>query len=800
MLPLDARRPCIHRHQKDRFWRLGSATPDLTSMLFFRLILLSCTLLSTLPWPLRAQQLPPDMDVRPERLRQAQKDRAEFINRSPWMDRSKSPDQRARAVLEEMTPSEKTRLLNGNFATLHDPTRERSDEKVISAGYVSGLKRLGIPSLIETDGDVGVTNPGITVDKSRQATVLPSVLATAATWQPELARQSGLISAKEARHFGFNVLLAGNAGLLREPRAGRAYESPGEDPLLSARIAAAKINGIQSQHVLATIKHFAVNAQETGRQKLSATLDRQALAESDLLAFEYALESSQPGAAMCSYNRLNGEYACQNDYLLNQVLKQRWHFPGFVMSDWGAVYSTVQSANAGLDQESAAEDFDGVDYFGALLEKAVQTGAVSQARLDDMVLRILRSYFAVGLVDDHPRPLDDESIDFEAHAEVTRKIAENGIVLLRNEGGQLPLDSQTDGKIAVIGGHADRGVTAGGGSSTVNPIGGDAVPEDAPPKGVNAQRFYPPSSPLRAIRQLAPKAQVEYADGWDMERAVKLARSSQVALVFVSQWTSETFDMPTLSLKRNQDALIEAVAKANPNTVVILETGGPVAMPWRDRVKGILAAWYPGQRGGQAIADILFGVKNPAGRLPVTFPQNERQLPRPEIPGLKIGNSAFFDVDYNIEGADVGYRWFARQGIKPLYPFGYGLSYSTFTQGGLKLAPQGQGIRATFEVSNSGKREGRTVPQLYVNAPDGSPLRLGGWASLSLKPGQSRQVSIDIDPRQLARFDSARNQWHLAKGSYRVSLASSAQDLGQQQRIDMPESWLGTPGDGAPSP
>ncbi|WP_457809004.1 beta-glucosidase [Kushneria sp. EE4] len=762
--------------------------------LFLPLITLSAAFVSA---HTLATQMPPVPDQRPGRLAQAEQSLSDQLAQAPWMDQRLSADERARAALNEMTTTEKMSLLAGDFAAPMDPSKQVRGA-IGSAGFVPGVSRLGIPAQQQTDADLGVTNPGW-IDPDRQATALPSVLAAAATWQPELSRQGGEMIAREARHYGFNVLLGGTAGLVRDPRAGRNYEMPGEDPLLSGLTAAARINGIESQHVMSTIKHFAMNAQETGRHKLSADIDEQALQESDLLSFRYALEHSHPGAAMCAYNRVNGDYACENDYLLNQVLKDEWGYPGFVMSDWGAVYSAAPSANAGLDQQSAAEDFDGVVYFGAPLEKAVERGEVSHERIDDMAYRILRSTFAAGIVDHPPA---GEPIDTEAHAEVAQRLAENAMVLLKNDDAVLPLDGARDKRISVTGAHADRAVIAGGGSAAVVPMDGDALPDLNPPAGVNTQRLYPKSSPLGAIGLHTPESNVTFSAGDDIDEAVAQARDSDVAVVFAQQWTSETMDMQSLALEGEQNALIEAVAKANPRTVVVLETGGPVAMPWRDDVAAIMEAWYPGQRGGEAIANVLFGQHNPSGRLPVTFPKNDEQLPRAQVPGLSIGNSAFFDVDYNREGADVGYRWFERENETPLYAFGHGLSYTTFERHDLRLERSGQKVTAHFTLTNTGDRKGRTTPQLYVNAPDGSPARLGGWESIELSPGQSQEVSIAIDPRQFARYDSGERQWRLEGGDYRVSLADSATDIDETQRVALPAGVVAMaklPRDSAPS-
>ncbi|WP_121170365.1 beta-glucosidase family protein [Kushneria sinocarnis] len=695
---------------------------------------------------------------------------------APWLDPELSPDRRAELVMARMTPAEKQLLLYGTFAGPEGqsphPAPPRPQQAVGSAGYVPGVPRLGIPAQQQTDAGLGVTNPGM-IDPDRRATALPSVLASGATWQPALSRQGGAMIAREARHYGFNVLLAGNAGIIREPRAGRNFEMPSEDPLLSGLMAGARINGIQSEHVMSTLKHYALNAQETGRFRLDARIGRQALRESDLLAFRTALEVSDPGAAMCAYNSVNGEHACASDYLLHRVLKDDWQFPGFVMSDWGAVHSAASAANAGLDQQSAGQGFDGTLYFKQPLWQALDRGKVPHARINDMAFRILRSYFATGLVDD-PVRRQDEPIKPEADSRVAQKIEQNAIVLLKNADHVLPLDPDSRQHIAVIGGRADRGVLAGGGSSAVIPWGGDAAPGLVPPRGVYTQRILDPSPPLEAMRRQAPKAGISFTPGDRIDQAVAAARHSDVAVVFAGQWTAETLDMKDLLLPGRQNELIRAVARANPRTVVVLETGGPVKMPWRDRVAGILEAWYPGQRGGEAIGQVLFGAINPAGRLPVTFPRDSRQLPHPQLPGRHVGNDQAFRVDYHRAGAAVGYRWFARENRTPLYPFGHGLSYTRFAFEDLALSRHDRGVQASFRVTNTGKRTGRTVPQLYVHAPDGSPLRLGGWRSVELEPGESRRVSIDIPPRQLARFHPGDRHWHIPAGHYRVALARSA--------------------------
>jgi beta-glucosidase len=457
----------------------------------------------------------------------------------------------------------------------------------------------------------------------RERTSLPSGLMTASSWDPKVAYAGGAMIGSEARDSGFNVMLAGGVNLMRDPRNGRNFEYAGEDPLLAGVMVGNAIKGIESNHVISTLKHFAINDQETGRNELDARIDKAALRMSDLLAMELAFEQSDAGSVMCAYNRINGPYACENSYLLNDVLKRDWGFKGFVMSDWGATHSTVAAANNGLDQQSGHE-FDKSPYFGGALMEAVKTGAVPQARLDDMVTRIVRTMFAKGLVDN---PLKaNASIDFAKNGAVSCATAEEGMVLLKNEGRALPLakDVRT---IAVIGGHADAGVLSGGGSSQVYPVGGLAV------KGLKPETWpgpvvYHPSSPLRAIQAQAPNAKVVFDDGTDPARAARVAAQADVAVVFATQWIGEANDAASLALPDGQDGLISSVAGANKRTVVVLENGGPVAMPWLAQVPAVLEAWYPGTSGGEAIANVLFGAVNPSGHLPATFPASEQQLPR----------------------------------------------------------------------------------------------------------------------------------------------------------------------------
>jgi len=691
-----------------------------------------------------------------------------------------SADERARMVEEQMTDDERFSLLVSvmgvnDVVTVRD---ERIPEGVpMSAGYVPGVPRLGIPPLLMSDASLGVTNPGYR--KGDTATALPAGIALGASFNPVLARLSGGMVGREARSRGFNVQLAGGINLARDPRNGRNFEYLSEDPLLSAVLAAESINGIQAEGVISTIKHYSLNCNETNRHWLDAVIDPAAHRESDLLAFEIAIERAQPGSVMTGYNKINGDYAGGNSVLLQGVLKGAWGYPGWVMSDWGGTPGW-EAALKGLDQESGLQ-LDVMmwqkEWFTAPLRQAYTEGNVPKERLSDMVRRILRSMFAIG-VDAWGTPPE---VDMARHNEIALETARQGIVLLKNDGA-LPLAADSAARIAVIGGHAQVGVPTGCGSSAVVPPGGfaEVIKVGGPGiMGVGRNLYLLPSSPLAELRKLLPGAEIEFDPGMNPVESALMAARCDVAIVFAVKLDSEGFDDPDLSLPWGQDAVIEAVAAANSNTIVVLETGNPVVMPWHDRVRVIVEAWYPGQAGGQAIAEILTGAVNPSGRLPVTFPADLAQTSRPDLPGLGTPWGTAVTIEYT-EGAEVGYRWFAQQHQQPLYAFGHGLSYTTFVYSNLQVEG-GDTITATFTVTNTGQRVGADVPQLYLTAAACEErLRLLGFQRLELQPGQSREVTITADRRLLARFDGPdgiTGNWRIAEGTYRIAVGRSAHDL-----------------------
>jgi beta-glucosidase len=675
-------------------------------------------------------------------------------------------------MLARMTENQKLQLTMGGVTTnlTYGYTVPRG-----AGGWVPGIPSLSIPSLYISDGSVGVSaNAG-------PATMLPSAIANAASWDLNEATKYGTVIGTELADYGMNVNTGGNVNLTgREPRDGRTFETKGEDPILAGKINAAHISAIQAQHIVGMMKHFSFNDQESGRMTANAVIDERGGRESDLLAFEISVKDSNAQAVMCSYNLTNSIYNCENNHLLNQILKTDWAFPGFVMTDWWATTGTVQGPLAGLDQEQPNQL-----YFSSL-GNAIASGAVPQAQLDNMVHRILRAMYAAGLFD-YPQTI--QPIPAAADAAIAQEIEETGAVLLKNSASQLPLNAASISSIAVIGSHANAWVLSGGGSAQVDPVGGGiAGPQPCPPCWATVT--WVPSSPMQAIQALAPNAHVQYADGSDADAAANLAASAQVAIVFVNNWGSEGMDQTTLGLTDyadttpiDQDALVSAVAAANPHTIVVIESGGPVLMPWLSQVSAVLEAWFPGQNGGPAIANLFFGVVNPSGKLPITFPASDAQLPRPVIP-QPPDDVTPFNVNYT-ESYNVGYKWFDSQGLTPLFPFGFGLSYTTFSITNASLAnnlssASNPNIQASFTIANTGAVAGSEVAQVYLGLPaslNEPPRRLVGWQKVPLQQGASQSVTIEVDENDsshpLSYWDTGSNAWTLGAGTYTVYLGDA---------------------------
>ena len=701
----------------------------------------------------------------------------------PWMNSSLSPDERASMVVKEMTLDEKIQMLHGTGMVGLSPMSPLAVHSNGGAGYVVEIPRLGIPAIQMSDAAYGVRMSG---ENGRYSTALPSCVAGAATWDPEGGFQYGALIGRELRAQGYNMGLGGGVNLTREPRDGRTFEYMGEDPVLAGKMVASVIRGIQAQHVLGDIKHYALNDQESGRNAVNVNIDQRAARESDLLAFEIGIEESDVAGVMCSYNRVNGDYACENKYLLTDVLKRDWNFKGFVLTDWGGAHSLAKASAAGMDHEEP-----GWIFYGDDLKKAVEAGTVPQAQVDDHVHRILRAMFATGVIDD---PVQRSVPDVLGGLEIARKLEEQSAVLLKNDKSQLPLDAAKVRSIAVIGPHADVGMISGGGSAQVDPPVGNAI---LPPGKGQTRWLEPiwfPTSPLKSIRAKAPSAKVQFDSGADPSSAAALAKNSDIAVVFVYQWESEDMDLPSLALPDNQDALIEKVAEANPHTVVVVESGGPVTMPWSDKVSAILEAWYAGSSGSDAVANVLFGDVNPSAKLPLTFPRSVADLPHPTIvkpptesrpnfmqpePWKQIAAGLPpFQVTYD-EGVKVGYKWYDSEKKPVLFPFGYGLSYTSYAYSNLKVMP-GKTPKVTFTVKNTGKRDGAEIAEVYASLPATAsepPKRLVGFSKVALKAGESKEVSIDVNPKYLSIFDVEQNGWQLLPGEYGFMVGGSSQNL-----------------------
>jgi len=822
------------------------------------------------------------------------------------------------------------------------------EEKVDMLSEKSGpglpSSRLGIPALTFADGPAGIR-----IDRSRRdvnegkATSPPPPIALAATWDLAAAHQYGDLLGMEAWATGHNVLFGPGMDIVRIPLFGRLFESLGEDPVLTGQMAARYIQGVQRHPVIATAKHYNVNAQEENRLEVDAQLDERTLQEIYTLPFEAAVKDGHIGAVMGAYNKINGTYCCEHPHLLTEILKQQLGFTGWVVSDFQATHSTVEAANAGLDVEL---DVPPAKFFGNRLLEAIQTGQVSVATLDDKVLRILRSMFAFGLFD---QPVQITPLPVEEHGKLARAIASQGMVLLKNAGELLPLSSHELRSVAVIGPDADHYIT-GGGSAFVRPTylvsilegirrrvgegvrveyaeGTDPVsaadllpgpplipssvltPAGSSPesRGLHAEywtntRFEGEPRLVRIDRQVGlnfglfnfsfanasslPQApedlnnamsvrwtgsitapvtgdytlslthlgtarlflegrlliddpgltlqtqsvtlqlvagqphalQIEYAAdrpeqnapapgelstfaligakvrfGWEhpaevvppaVQETAALAKKSDVAVVVVRDYNSEHADRPGLTLPNEQNLLVKEVAAANPRTVVVVASGGPVLMPWLDQVPAVLESWYGGQELGNALADVLFGDVTPSGKLPVTFPRSERDTP---VSSPKQYSRTARIARFS-EGLAVGYRGYDQFGIESLFPFGYGLSYTSFAYSQLQVEPEttdgSRPIRVSFTVTNSGARTGSEIAQVYLGLPastDEPPKRLVGWAKVELEPGETKEVSVTLDPNATSRpfsyWNVNTNGWEVASGDYQVFIAASSRDI-----------------------
>jgi beta-glucosidase len=674
-------------------------------------------------------------------------------------------DRRARDLVNRMTLDEKIEQLHG----IRDDDHYR---------FIPPLPRLGIPALQITNGPAGA-GPGGTKPQAK-ATALPSPLSLAATWDPALAKLNGDIIGAESKDIGNALVEAPTINIARVPQNGRTFEGYGEDPYLVAQIAVNNIIGIQEQGVIANVKHFAANNQETNRFTVNEDVDERVMREIYLPAFEAAIKTGHSASLMCAYPRVNGTYCCEDAALLNDILKKEWGFDGFVTSDFGAVHSTVGSALGGLDLEMPTGKFFNAED----LKAAVQSGQVPISVIDDKLIRRFRTMMRLGVFDHPPVP---KPIPAEENGTTARRLAEEGMVLLKNDGGILPLHPAQLKSIAVIGPAAAKAFTGGGGSSRVAPL-----------------YIVDPLDGIR--RRIGDKVSVTFADGSDPAQAATLASAANIALVMVGDINSEGRDHQ-LSLEGNQDKLVEAVAAANPRTIVVLKSGAPVLMPWVHQVPAILEAWYPGEEDGNAVAAVLFGEVNPSGKLPITFPKSLDDLPanKPEqYPGtgpVEPYKNLEFDMNAKSlpgpgglarysEGVFVGYRHYDAKGIAPLFPFGHGLSYTTFAYKDLKISPAQLSVanKGNLEISveativNKGKMRGAEVVQLYLGMPSSEgvpqpPKQLKAFQKVALDPGKETRVRLLLDRRALSYWDVNSHAWVVTPGDYQVMIGASSRDI-----------------------
>ncbi|MEO6817631.1 MAG: glycoside hydrolase family 3 C-terminal domain-containing protein [Edaphobacter sp.] len=798
-----------------------------------------------------------------------------------------TPEQRANAIIKKMTLDEK-------IAQLHGVTDKEHDR------WIAGIERLGIPPLPMANGPAGIGPAGLIQPR---ATAFPAPIAVAASWDREDARAYGAAVAGEIHDIGRTMLEAPTVNIARIPGSGRTFEGYGEDPFLTSEIAVANIQGIQSQHVIANVKHFALNNQEANRLFVDAFAEERTMREIYFPAFESAIKRGHVASLMCSYNKVNGKYACENESLMTDVLRKDWHFNGFIVSDFGAAHDGLEEAKAGMDLEMPTGE-----TYNAAFEAQVRDGKIPVSQIDSFLRHRYAAMIRLGLFDN---PITTSPIPKMANGKIAQRLASDGIVLLRNEKDILPLDATSGGAIAVIGPAADALLEGGGaayvlplhtitpiqalrkrfGDSRIHyvPVGGvgfidrhytidgyalsppastpgtrgvlteyfDNTSLSAKPKVVRIERipetlseFGAPAPvlsshfSLRWTANLTPPASGTYIFGTEMwgkmrlyldgkllidqmqrttaleprtstihleaghtyalraeyislgrgvarvfwqlpngiapagiAEAVEAARHAKVAIVFAGVWSHEGFDHSTLALPGSQNQLIEAVAKVNPQTIVVLQSGGPVLMPWIHDVAAVVETWFPGEEGGSAVADLLAGDVNPSGKLPITFPANDDEVPAStpqQYPGVN-------NVEHYSEGLSVGYRGFDAENQIPLFPFGYGLSYTHFAFTNLSSSLQSDGRVAVYvTVTNQRKRAGAEVAQLYVSYPASThepPFQLRAFSKVQLDPGASKQMEFALDPRAFSYWSVAKYDWQVAPGSYMIAIGNSSRNL-----------------------
>ncbi|MFJ7724563.1 beta-glucosidase [Neobacillus sp. NPDC097160] len=701
---------------------------------------------------------------------QVNAEQAAVSSQLPWMDTSLSPEKRTGLLINAMTLDQKIQQLAGKSGAIPELPECGSPGR-----HVPGIPELGIPTFRITNGPVGLG--GGDCSPQDKATALPVAIGLAASFDPSLAYAFGDLMGGEARTLGLHELEAPGMNLARLGENGRNFEYMGEDPYLAGVLSSKEIQGIQDNDIIAMSKHYALNDQEQNRMSVNVNVDEKVLHELYLLPFEMSVKDGNVGSIMCSYNRVSGTYACENEYLLNTVLRDQWGFKGYVQSDFGATHSTAPALNAGLDFEMQSARF----FNNANINAALADGSLTMDTVNQALSRRYVQMFKYGIFD---RPIVRGTIDAETNGSKAREIAEQTAVLLKNEGNLLPLNPSVH-SIVLIGKstYVDAAVAGGGGSSRVSPLY-----TVSPLQGLQ--------NTLDKLGSSAAITKVTVAnDNSNLNEAVAAAKNADIVILMAGVVTSEGRDRPSLSLPDNQDEMISAVTEANKKTALVLKDGDPVLMPWVNEVPSILEAWNPGQEDGNVVANLLFGLANPSGKLPVTYPVSKADTPtstEDRYPGVNQGvlDSTGKEIPqvYYSEGLEMGYRWYDAQGIKPLFAFGHGLSYTNFDISKLVVTPKTtdgtKKIQVSFFVANTGKAAGAEVPQVYLGLPEVAnepPKRLVGFEKVWLKPGEKKRVTITIDPaasnHPLSIWDSSADAWKTIDGEYKVYVGNSSNNI-----------------------
>ncbi|MGG0724887.1 glycoside hydrolase family 3 C-terminal domain-containing protein [Bacillus mycoides] len=666
-------------------------------------------------------------------------------------------------IISQMTLEEKASLCSG-----------------LDFWNTKGIERLEIPSIMVTDGPHGLRKQAEGADhlgiyNSIPATCFPSAVGLASTWNKELIKQVGIALGEECQAENVGVLLGPGANIKRSPLCGRNFEYFSEDPYLSSQMAANHVKGVQSQGVGTSLKHFAANNQEHRRMSVDAIVDERTLREIYLASFEDVIKEAQPWTVMSAYNKVNGEYASENNYLLNDILKDEWGFEGFVVSDWGAVNERVASLANGLELEMPSS-------FGIGEKKivdAVNCGELSVEKLDQAAERLLYIIFKA-----YDNQLENAVYSKDAHHQLAREVASESMVMLKNEDSILPL--KKEGTVAVIGGFAKQPRFQGGGSSHINPTKLESILEE-----------------IETVS--GGKTNILFAQGYDIasddvnesmvNEAKKIAERADTAVLFVGlpdRYESEGFDRKHLQMPENHVQLIEAIAEVQSNIVVVLSNGAPIEMPWIGKVKGILEGYLGGQALGGAIADLLFGDANPSGKLAETFPEVLSDNPSYlNFPGE--GDK----VEYK-ESVFVGYRYYDAKNIEPLFPFGFGLSYTNFEYSNLSINKKEitdtETVSVSVNVKNTGSRAGKEIVQLYIKDVESSMTRpekeLKGFKKIELQPGEEKTVSFTLNKRSFAYYNVELKDWHVETGEFEILVGKSSRESVLQDNMHVQSTTI----------